>query len=190
MSTQENPRIEYRKRIQQRQTVIFGSISAVMAFLLIFGTLIWVGVIPAPINPSFSKKAEPVFVVPCPSEKIQARDLSTLTARVYNSTSVSGQAGEVGQDLATLGVTITETSNWGGKALSEPTRIIAGKNGVDAAYTLRAYFPGAKIHFDETNNSEILDVVIGKAFKGTNIDPSDEEKTSALEPIEGCKPVK
>ncbi|QRV02034.1 LytR C-terminal domain-containing protein [Arcanobacterium phocisimile] len=190
MNTQYNPRLEYRKRIQQRQTVIFGSISAVMAFLLIVSTLVWTGVIPAPFNREFSKEAEPAYLIPCPSTDIQARDLSTLSARIYNSTNINGKAGEVGQQLATLGVTVTETSNWAGKPLPEPIRIITGKNGVDAAYTLRAYLPGSVIHFDETNNSEILDVVIGKDFDGTQTGPSEADIATALEPIDGCKPVK
>ncbi|QJC22477.1 LytR C-terminal domain-containing protein [Arcanobacterium buesumense] len=189
MSTPYDPRAEYRKRIQQRQTVIFGSISAVMAFLFVFGSLIWVGIIPAPFDREFSKKAEPVHIVPCPPNDIQARDLTTITARVYNSTSVSGQAGAVGQDLTTLGVTVAETSNWRGAPLPEATRIITGKNNIDAAYTLRAYFPGSTIHFDETNTSDLLDIVIGKKFNGTNIGPSEEDLTSALEPIKDCTSI-
>lgn len=160
-----------------------------MAFLFLLGLLVWTGVVPVPFQREFSKEAEPEYLVPCPSSDIQPRELSTLTARVYNSTSINGKAGEVGQNLATLGVTITETANWNGKALPESIRIIAGKNGVDAAYTLRAYFPGATIHFDETNNSEILDVVVGKKFDGIKTGPNEADIAAALEPIEGCKPV-
>lgn len=166
MNTQYNPRLEYRKRIQQRQTVILVPSLPLWHFYLLSARSC-TGVIPAPFNREFSKEAEPAYLIPCPSTDIQARDLSTLSARIYNSTNINGKAGEVGQQLATLGVTVTETSNWAGKPLPEPIRIITGKNGVDAAYTLRAYLPGSVIHFDETNNSEILDVVIGKDFDGT-----------------------
>ncbi|QCX47368.1 LytR family transcriptional regulator [Arcanobacterium haemolyticum] len=189
MSTQYDPRAEYRKRIQQRQTVIFGSISAVMAFLLVFGTLIWVGVIPAPFNVGFSSKVEPTATVPCPSDNAKPKDLATLTTRIYNSTSVSGQAGAVGQALSSLGVTVTETTNWNGKPLPEATRLIAGKKGIDGAYTLRAYFPGATIHFDANTNSDVIDVVIGKKFTETHIGPTDEEKSSSMEPIKNCTSV-
>lgn len=160
-----------------------------MAFLLVFGTLIWVGIIPAPFNVGFSSKVEPTATVPCPSDNAKPKDLATLTTRIYNSTSVSGQAGAVGQALSSLGVTVTETTNWNGKPLPESTRLIAGKKGIDGAYTLRAYFPGATIHFDANTNSDVIDVVIGKKFTETHIGPTDEEKSSSMEPIKNCTSV-
>ncbi|WP_147286807.1 hypothetical protein [Trueperella pyogenes] len=54
-----NVRAEYKKRTQQRQTVVFGSIIAIMAVLLVLGTLTWSGLLPFPFEREFSKAPIP-----------------------------------------------------------------------------------------------------------------------------------
>lgn len=186
-SPQLDARAEYKKRVQQRQTVIFGSITAVLAVLLLVGTLVWTGLLPFPFNKEFSRpSAEDSAPIPCPVEGMGPAALDTITVRVYNSSATSGLAGEVGSSLATLGVVVSETSNWGGEALPESARIYAGTEGVTSAYTLRAYFPGSTIHFDATNNSEVVDVVLGEGWVDMNVAPTQEDVDAAMQPIEGC----
>lgn len=190
MTSPIDARAEYRKRIQQRQTVIFGTICGVLALLLILGLLTWTGLLPTPFNRAFSEQSEEeAALVPCPVEGANPADVNTMTVRVYNSTSLAGVAGQVGTSLAELGVTVSETANWGGEVLPESVRIYAGDKGITSAYTLRAYFPGATIHFDPSNNSEILDVVIGEQWTEIHTAPTPEDIQDALEPIEGCSPV-
>lgn len=190
MTSPIDARAEYRKRIQQRQTVIFGTICGVLALLLILGLLTWTGLLPTPFNRGFSEPTEEeAALIPCPAEGTTPIDLATATVRVYNSTSTSGLAGQVGEGLAGLGVTVSETANWGGDELPDSVRIYAGENGIAAAYTLRAYFPGSTIHFDPSNDSEVLDVVIGEAWTEMVTAPTEADIAAALEPIEGCSPV-
>lgn len=190
VSSQNEARAEYRKRIQQRQTVIFGTISGVLAVLLLLGLLTWTGLLPTPFNRDFSEpSAEEAALIPCPIEGSTPVEPTSMTVRVYNSTTIGGVAGQVGTSLAELGVTVSETSNWGGEALPESVRIYAGANGITAAYTLRAYFPGSTIHFDPSNNSEILDVVIGEEWTEMHTAPTAEELQAALEPMPNCSPV-
>lgn len=189
MSIDTTVRAEYRKRIQQRQTVVFGTICGVLALLLIVGLLIWTGLVPAPFNRGFSEPTDDVALIPCPIENTTPVELSSATVRVYNSTTKTGVAGQVGEALTGLGVTVAETANWSGEKLPESVRFYTGENGVPAAYTLRAYFPGSTIHFDPSNDTEVIDVVIGADWTEMVTAPTEEEKAAALEPIEGCQPV-
>ncbi|QOR47538.1 LytR C-terminal domain-containing protein [Trueperella pecoris] len=181
-----NARAEYRKRTQQRQTVIFGSIIAVMAVLLVFGTLVWYGILPFP-DKKFSQPPTAETVV-CPTADAAPTDPSTITVNVYNATNRSGLAGNVAASLATAGVVISGTANWAGDELEEPVRIYAGPAGVTNAYTLRAYFPGATVHADPNMTSQVVEVVVGTAYSEMVTAPTKEDFTAAMSPIKGCVP--
>lgn len=183
-----NARAEYKKRTQQRQTVIFGSIIAVMAVLLVLGTLVWSGLLPFPFERKFSQPPSTDAVV-CPAQDAQHVDPTTITANVFNATSRSGLAGNVASALATAGVVISDTANWSGEQFSAPVRIYAGPKGVSNAYTLRAFFPGATVHVDPNLTNQVVDVVIGPGYSEMVATPNEEQLTAAMEPIKDCKPL-
>lgn len=163
---QISARQEYQRRIQQRQTIIFGSIGGVMMLLLVISVLIWSGIVPAPYDPEFSgsSKSGDELVTPCVADDTQAVDLSTIAVNVYNSTSRNGLAGQVGQQLGSMGVTIQGTDNWSQQSFDEPARIITGQLGVPAAYTIAQYIPGSIVQYDPDKADEVLSIVIGADF--------------------------
>lgn len=165
-ATQKTAREEYHERIQQRQTVIFGSIGGIMVLFLLVAYLMWTGIVPAPYNPAFSGSAEAgsELVTPCVPDNTEAVDMTTIAVNVYNSSERNGLAGNVGQQLSSLGVTLVGTDNWSQQTIAEPARIITGKNGIPAAYTLAQYMPGAIILYDPDVKDEVLSVVLGKDF--------------------------
>ncbi len=172
-------RAEYKRRIQQRQTVIFGSIAAVMSFLLVLAMLTWTGVLPFPFNREFSAKPDPNTVVtPCLPAGAAALDLSAISANVYNSTSRTGIAGEAAGKLQSLGVAVASTGNWSGQSLAESARIQTGTQGVTAAYTLAQYIPGAVIQYNPELNGETLNVILGSEWN----DFATAESVSAANP--------
>ena len=164
--TQKTAREEYADRIQQRQTVLFGSIGGIMVLLLLVSFLIWTGILPAPYNPAFSGSPEvgSELVTPCVPENTQAVDTATIAVNVYNSTSRNGLAGNVGQELSSVGVVLVGTSNWSGQTIAEAARIITGKESIPAAYTLAQYIPGSVILYDPDVEGEVLSVVLGENF--------------------------
>lgn len=178
----------YRKKTQQRQTVIFTSLGAILLFLLAVCLLVWAGILPSLINPSFSQPEKTnSVVIPCPPKNSDAVDPATINVLVYNSTDRSGLAGSVGQALANAGMTVSSTGNWNEK-LEEPARIIAGPAGLEGAYTLARYLPGAVVVFSNDLSGESLSVVLGDAFEAVR---SPEEvaqnfPSPALESPEGC----
>ncbi|MCI7305237.1 MULTISPECIES: LytR C-terminal domain-containing protein [Trueperella] len=183
-----NARAEYRKHTQQRQTVIFGSIIAVMAVLLVLGTLTWSGLLPFPFEREFSRPPDTDAVV-CPIDGAEHVDPATITANVYNATTRTGLASSVASSLSAAGVSVSETANWGGEEVTEPVRLYSSLNGVTNAYTLRAFFPEAQVHIDPNITTEVVDVVLGEGYSDLVAAPTEEQLVAAMEPAEGCVPL-
>lgn len=183
-----NARAEYRKRTQQRQTIIFGSIIAVMAILLVLGTLVWSGLLPFPLNRDFTQPPDEQAIV-CPVEGAAPPDPTTITVVVFNATNQTGLAGSIGTSLAASGVVVSETANWSGEDLTDPVSLYASPAGVNTAYALRAYFPDAAVHVDPNLTSEVVEVVLGTGYTTMVETPTEEQFTLAMEPLPGCVPL-
>ncbi len=163
---QISARQDYRTRIQQRQTIIFGSIGGVMVLTLIVALLIWSGIVPAPYDPGFSgvSKNGSELVTPCVPDDTQAVEMNAIAVNVYNSTSRNGLAGQVGQQLGAMGVAVVGTDNWSQQSLPESARIITGQRGVASAYTIAQYIPGSVVQYDPDVPDEVLSIVLGEDF--------------------------
>ncbi len=166
---EQTPRAQYRRRLLQRQTTIFGSIVAIMGILLVVAMLFWTGAIAFPWDREFSAPPDPnQLIVPCLADGTEPVDLATITANVYNSTTRTGIAGEAAAQLGAIGVSVAQTDNWGGTALEETARIRTGIHGVAAAYTLAQYIPGSIVQFDTTMTGETISVVLGTAWSSVS----------------------
>ncbi len=185
-------REQYRRRVQQRQTVVFGSITALMAVLLLLAMLVWTGVLPFPFDRNFTAAPDPNKVVtPCLPADAEPVDLATISANVYNSTSRSGIAAEAASQLSGVGVSVGTTDNWVAQSLQEPARIQAGPSGVVAAYTLAQYIPDSVIQFNADTTNDVLTVILGAEWNGL-ISPeavAQENPESTLTSLKGCVPL-
>ncbi|MDO5025121.1 MAG: LytR C-terminal domain-containing protein [Trueperella sp.] len=181
-------RTEYRRRIQQRQTIVFGTIGIVMSVLLLLGTLVWTGIIPLP-GKGFHTLDDGTTnaTIPCPASDAQPTPAESLTVRVYNSSNRTGLAGQVSGKLAERGVTVTDTTNWNGEPLNSSVRLYAGPDGITNAYTLRGFFPDANIELDTTNSSEVVDIVLGADYQEMNSNPTRDDFASAMTPLSDCQ---
>ena len=83
--------------------------------------LVWSGVIPFPFDREFTAAPDPNAVVtPClPEGTTDPVDLAAINVNVYNSTTQTGLAGDVGGSLGKLGVVVSNTDNWSGETLDE-----------------------------------------------------------------------
>ena len=175
--------------MRQRQTMVIGTTSAVLFVLLIFCTLFWLGIIPFPFHKEFSRAPEPQVYTPCLAEGAKPLDMANINVRVYNASDTEGLAAGVAETLTAGGVTVAETSNWAGSAIDDSAVIYTSKKGTPAAYTLRAFFPNAKVIFDPTLVGEQVDVVLGPKWNGDTdlvAAPTEEHLTEAMKPISGC----
>ena len=178
--------------MHQRQTVVFGSIGAVMAALLIISTLFWTNLVPFPFNREFSRDIDPTSYVPCAENTASPAELHSINVRVYNSSSTQGLASQVGEVLTEAGITVAETTNWAGDSIEDSVTIFTSSEGVDFAYTLRGFFPRASIHFDPSLTGTQVDVVLGSKWDDTAdlvATPTEEQYTAAMKPIKGCTAV-
>lgn len=160
-------RDDYRRKIQQRQTVLFGTISAVLALLMVLAMLVWTGILPFPFKEKFSEAPDPNKVItPCISSDAKATELNTITVKVFNSTNRTGLAGAVGQELTARGVSVAQTENWkGGSKFTASARIATGPRGINAAYTIAQYFPKSVIQYDSSMSDEIISIVVGDGYQ-------------------------
>lgn len=171
---------------------MFGSITALMAVLLLLAMLVWTGVLPFPFDRNFTAAPDPNKVVtPCLPADAEPVDLATISANVYNSTSRSGIAAEAASQLSGVGVSVGTTDNWVAQSLQEPARIQAGPSGVVAAYTLAQYIPDSVIQFNADTTNDVLTVILGAEWNGL-ISPeavAQENPESTLTSLKGCVPL-
>lgn len=186
-------REEYRRRTQQRQTVVFGTVSAIMAVLLLIAMLVWAGVMPFPFDRKFSEAPDPNEVItPClPAGESDPVDLATINVNVYNSTTKTGLAGDVAGSLEKLDIAVSNADNWAGETLNEPARIRTGPTGVVAAYTLAQFVPDSVIQFNPDQTTDTLDVVLGDDWNGrlTTDEVAAEYPEGKLENVPECTPL-
>lgn len=187
-------RAEYRKRTQQRQTVVFGSILATMGVLLLLSMLVWSGIMPVPFERKFSEAPDPNrAITPClPAEPTPAVDLATITVNVYNSTNRTGIGGEASSAFTNMGISVPNpAANWSSSTLPEPARIITGPTGVVEAYTLAQYIPDSVIAINPDETTDVLTVVLGSAWDGLKAWQTVylENPERLLTSQEGCVPT-
>lgn len=190
--SEQTPRAQYRRRLLQRQTTIFGSIVAAMGVLLIVAMLFWTGAIPFPWDREFTEAPDPnVVVTPCLPDGASAVDLTTINVNVYNSTTRTGIAGEAGQQLTALGINVGQTDNWSGTSLQESARIQTGVEGIASAYTLAQYIPNSVIQYNSSITGESLTVVLGVEWTAVSSaeDVAAANPDGTLTSVEGCTDV-
>ncbi len=189
----EQQRALRRRRLQQRQTVIFGGLIAVLLAVGLLAGAIWVGMLPAPISRPFSSASptETTIVTPCPPQGATPVAFSEILANVYNGTDRGGLAGETGQALGRLGVVVNQQANWPQGAYADAVQIVTGPLGVTAGYSLARIFPGSVVSLDPARGDETVDVVLGAKYEAM-LTP---DQVAALDPSapltapEGCTPV-
>ena len=159
-----SPRAKRRRRLQQRQTVIYGLLILGLVVASGFAWLTYTGAIPSPWTRDFTYpvKIETSSESVCPPEGSYTVEFTTITANVYNSGNQGGLASSVAGSLQTAGVTVADYGNWP-ELLVSPGQIQAGPQGVIAAYTLKQLFPDMEVMIDAREDATV-DVILGHLF--------------------------
>lgn len=173
MSTQQSrarARAARRRHLQQRQTVIFGTLIAVMLVGGLAAGAVWTGILPSPFTVAI-KSPEPTdagATMPCPPEDATFVPLSEISANVLNGTDRGGLAATAATALTEHGVAIGNQANAETRFAGE-ARIIAGPQGLPAAFTAAELFSEAVIEVD-SRNGETIDIVLGAEFEELRAD--------------------
>lgn len=193
VSTHTNERVRYRRRLQQRQTVVFGGLAIILSVLMLLSLAWWTGILPFPLDRGFTSSEQEGGreIVPCIAEGTPAVSLEEITVNVYNGTNRNGLASAVGSELTALGVTVGQEANWRGATPTHPVIIYTSSAALPQAYTIARVFPEATVLLDTTTQSGVLDLVLGDDF--TDIHSEDElaqlEAGQPLSSPENCEPV-
>lgn len=179
-----------RRHMQQRQTVVFGSLVAGLLVVGLVGGAVWANIIPSPVSVPISSPETPTaapVVPPCPPEGALPVPYGEITVNVLNGTETAGLAGRTATSLRGYGLRTDREDN--GTPYSGVARIVTGPRGVAAAYSVAPIFSGSQVELDQRED-ESVDVVIGAEL--TDLVPEADAALPADEPLaapEGCQPV-
>ncbi|MDG4767006.1 LytR C-terminal domain-containing protein [Solwaraspora sp. WMMD406] len=98
---------------------------------------------------------------------VQLREARDVRINVYNATDTSGLAGSIADDLSNRKFQVEEAGNDPeGRGIDDVAVLRYGPKAVGSAHLLRAYFlDQAKTEYDPARTDDIVDVVIGNAFR-------------------------
>jgi len=184
-------RVARRRHMQQRQTVIFGTLVTVLLVAGLLGGAVWSGVLPSPIDieiNSGAPEATPAPVAPpCPPEGALPVPYSEISANVLNGTETQGLAAGTAATLRSYGIQTGREQN--GQRYEGVARLTAGPLGVASAYTLAALFSSAEIVLDAREDATV-DVLLGLAFEDVlPLEQVELDPEAPIPPPADCRPV-
>lgn len=184
-------RAHRRKRLQQRQTVIFGSIIAVLLGVALFAGAVWAEIVPAPFTVELKTpepEETPVVSQPCPPADALPVPMADITVNVMNSTQTVGLGARTADGIREHGVNV-ETIGNASELYLGAAKVLTGVEHLDAAYTVADMIPEAQIVLDARTEA-IIDVVLGSGF--TAVHTADELRLAPDEVIPApanCIPI-
>lgn len=196
-------RAERKRRLQQRQTLVYGSLILVLGIVLLIAWLQWSQAIPSPFAREFTTEDTPQIseTVACPAPGDVMMAPGDITATVLNSTPTSGLAGDVADQLRNVGIVVETVGNWDESVLASQGVIEVGPAAVVEGYSLQSVLPGMPVMQVDREDTSVT-VVIGTQFSGvadaaafqpgspisipevclTSAPATDEAETAATEP--------
>ncbi len=187
----ERQRATRRRRLLERQAVIFGGLITSLLALVLVGLAIWFGAVPAPFRVPFSTPTpqDTTLGQPCPPDGATPVPYSQITVNVYNGTTRGGLAAATASELESRGLKVAARANDPRGRYEGSTLISSGPAGLAQAYSVAAMFPDAIVQLDAREDTTV-DVSLGSSYDGLR--PPAEATLDAGQPIpapEGCYPV-
>jgi hypothetical protein len=190
----DQTRAQRRRREHERQAVVFGSLTALLAIAAFGAAAVYTNTIELPflnrdfttVTPTATAAALPP--VPCPVEDSLPLAYSAVTVNVFNASERPGLAGQTADALTTRGFVVGETSNYPA-SIDLPVEILFGQEGVAAAYTLASQFRDVTMILDARADTSV-DLLLGVQFPGL-LDPSEVtlDPSQPLIGATGCVPI-
>ncbi|MFF2620720.1 LytR C-terminal domain-containing protein [Oerskovia jenensis] len=160
-----------RRRIHERQAVVFGLLVAFLAITGIGALAVYTGAVEPPFDRQFSSpKVDDVIAdtkTPCLAEGTLPVPYGEVQVRIFNATGKGGLGAANEQVLRSRGFTIALVGNLqtpAGKGTTQhSTQISFGAAGVAQAYTLAAHYKDPVLVLDNRADATV-DLVLGKNF--------------------------
>jgi hypothetical protein len=176
--------------MQQRQTVIFGTLVSALLVVGLLGGAMWSEVLPTPIDVPINSGAPaeiPEIMPPCPPADAVPVPYNEISANVLNGTETQGLAALTAAVLRDHGIQTGREQN--GTPYGGVAQLTAGPLGVASAYTLAALFPESQIVLDAREDASV-DVLLGEQYE--ELLPIEEITLEAEAPIPvpaECRPI-
>ncbi len=157
---------ERRRRLQVRQTLIFGTLILMLGLIFLIAFLQWQGSMESPFAREFTTEDVPHIsdTLACPSEGMVTVAAEEITATVLNSTARGGLATAAADQLTLVGVHIVAVGNWDESVLQGPGVIEVGPGQIAEGYSLQYLLPGMPVMQVDTVE-EGATVVLGVQFQ-------------------------
>lgn len=187
----ERQRATRRRRLLERQAVIFGGLITTLLALALVGLAIYFGAVPAPVSVPFSTPdpVDTTIAQPCPPADATPVPYGQITVNVYNGTTRGGLAAATASELESRGLKIAARANDPFGRYFGTVLVRSGPSGLAQAYTVAALFAGAVVQLDAREDATI-DVTLGPGYD--SLRPPAEASLEPGQPIPappGCYPV-
>lgn len=162
----KNARGIRRRRVRERQAVVFGVLAATLGATGLWALGVYQGAIALPFDKGFTYEAEmvdtvyPVACLPNDTKPIGAKKISI---NVLNASSQAGVAGSVRDQLKERKMKVESVGN--APALRATTAIVYGPEGLVQAYTLSAHLGNPALILDDTKEGTTIDLQLGADYK-------------------------
>lgn len=191
--TPAQQRAHRRRRLHERQAVIYGSLGALLAVAALGGAAVYTDALDLPfLQREFTTpEPEPTVArpdVPCLPDGTLPVPYATVAVAVLNGSARNGLASETANAVTTRGFVVSRTDNYP-ESIPWPVQISFGAEGLAGATTLAAHLDDPVLLLDDRDGPGV-DLVLGEAFTGL-VDPAtvllDPNLPMAAAP--GCIPL-
>lgn len=157
-----------RRRVHERQAVVFGTLLTGLAVAGLGSVAVYTGAVSAPFLQREFSSPEPedtgtaVPPAPCPPEGTLPVAPASVQVNVLNGADRPGLAGETSSELTARGFTVLSSGNYPA-TLPEPARLVFGELGIAGAYTL-AHQLDLPVMVMDTRQDATVDLVLGESY--------------------------
>ncbi|MHA7154613.1 LytR C-terminal domain-containing protein [Arthrobacter sp. TMN-50] len=167
----ERPHV-YMRRLRH------GVVLVVLVALLIAAVFVAIGINRGDIRiAALEPDPEPTYT--CPAGPFEVQSPSAVTVNLYNSTTIDGLAGTVGERLAERAFVLGEIGNRTVNRVGMTAIVVSGPAGYANAFTVQRQIPGTVFVEDERTDASV-DVVVGSGFEALIAEEDLDETPAGL----------
>lgn len=177
-----------RRRVRERQAVVFGILAAGLGATALWGVGVYQGAIALPFDKGFTYQetlTDPVHETACLLPNTKPVGAKKIKVNIYNASEKPRLAASVATELGNRKIKVAATGN--AETHRATTAIVFGPEGLDDAYTISAQFANSALILDDTKEDKVLDILLGDDFKSLNDKDSVElNADEAMNSRPGC----
>lgn len=191
MTDPERARNLRRRRVHERQAVVFGVLLAGIAVVGLGAAAVYTGSLSVPfLSRGFAAEPTPTHSIdpyPCPPKGAKPVAYNKIVVNVYNTTDRAGLAGATAAEFEERQFKLGKTGN--ASPYSGVAVIVFGRQGIAAGYTVAAQVPDSVLRLDARKGTSV-DVLIGDGWSDlAAVDDVDLDPGAAIPTPSTCTPL-